>query len=179
MKNLKIKLVPKCRVNSGNIFMTIYRFVLILQWCRYQKFGPFGSPLAKIPNFYLQGSKIQKHAKIYNFSSKHNLLKKFWVGCSKIIPWVSIISCLFTISWKCNQAMPAQYENYENLLSHFFDKNFMKATFLQKKLLKSWFLEIFFRWEWISRFSTLCSVWRGEFDAKNPVGGLLMWKSSH
>ena len=31
VKNLKIKLVPKCRVNSGNIFMTIYRFVLILQ----------------------------------------------------------------------------------------------------------------------------------------------------
>ena len=48
--------------------------------------------------------------------------------------------------------------NYENLLSHFFGKNFVKATFLLKKSLNSWFDEIFFRWERISRFSTLCSV---------------------
>ena len=35
---------------------------------------------------------------------------------------------------------------FGNLLSHFFDKKFVKATFLWKKLLKSWFHEIFFRW---------------------------------
>ena len=42
------------------------------------------------------------------------------------------------------------------MLPHFLDKNFVKATFLLHKLLKSWFHETFFRWEWISRFSTLC-----------------------
>ena len=30
-----------------------------------------------------------------------------------------------------------------NLLSPFFDKNFVKATILRKKLLKSWFHETF------------------------------------
>ena len=47
------------------------------------------------------------------------------------------------------------WEKMELTLSHFFDKKFVKATFLSKKLLKSWIDEIFFRWEWISRFSTL------------------------
>ena len=42
------------------------------------------------------------------------------------------------------------------ILSHFFHKNFVKATVLLKKLLKSWFDEIFLRWEWIFHFSTLC-----------------------
>ena len=39
-----------------------------------------------------------------------------------------------------------------------FDKNFVNAFFMLKKLLKSWFHEIFFRWERISCFSTLCSA---------------------
>ena len=34
--------------------------------------------------------------------------------------------------------------NHGNLLSHFFFKNFVKATFLLKKSLKSWFDEMFF-----------------------------------
>ena len=45
--------------------------------------------------------------------------------------------------------------NYGNLLSRIFDKNFVKATFLLKKLLKNWFHGKKFRWERISRFSTL------------------------
>ena len=48
-----------------------------------------------------------------------------------------------------------QCKNYWNLLSNFFDKNFVKVIFLLKKLQKSWFHEIFFWWEWISSFSTL------------------------
>ena len=35
--------------------------------------------------------------------------------------------------------------NYGNILSHYFDKNFVKATFLLKQLLKSWFHKTFFR----------------------------------
>ena len=50
----------------------------------------------------------------------------------------------------------SQCGNYGNSLSHFFGRNFVKATFLLKKLLKSWFHEIFVLWERISRFSTLC-----------------------
>ena len=52
----------------------------------------------------------------------------------------------------------AQCENYGNSLSRIFDKNFVKATFLLKELVKSWFHKIFFRWERFSRFSTL---WNG------------------
>ena len=44
------------------------------------------------------------------------------------------------------------------IISHFFGRNFVKATFSLEKLLQSWFHEIFFRWESISRFCTLCSV---------------------
>ena len=40
-----------------------------------------------------------------------------------------------------------QCENYVNLLPHFFDKNFVKTTLLLKKSSKSWFHEIFFRWQ--------------------------------
>ena len=38
-------------------------------------------------------------------------------------------------------------------------KYFVKAMYLPKMFLKSWFREIFFRWEWISCFSTLCVVY--------------------
>ena len=38
----------------------------------------------------------------------------------------------------------SQCGNYENLLSPFFDKNFVKGTPSLEKLLKSWFHEIFF-----------------------------------
>ena len=41
------------------------------------------------------------------------------------------------------------------IYSHIFDKNFVKATFYK---VTSWFHEIFFRWEWISRLSTLWNV---------------------
>ena len=50
----------------------------------------------------------------------------------------------------------AQCGNCRNSLSHSFDKTFVKSTVLLKKLLKSWFDEIFFQWERISHFSTLC-----------------------
>ena len=55
----------------------------------------------------------------------------------------------------------AQCGNYGNSLSHYFGKNFVKVTYLLKKILKSWFDEIFFQWERISRFSTLW--WCGNF----------------
>ena len=42
----------------------------------------------------------------------------------------------------------------------FFDKSFVKPTVLLNKLLKCWFHEIFFRWERISKISTVCIyVW--------------------
>ena len=44
---------------------------------------------------------------------------------------------------------------YGNLLSRIFDKNFVKTTFLLKKLIKNWFHEKNFG-ERISCFSTLC-----------------------
>ena len=58
-----------------------------------------------------------------------------------------------------------QCGNYVNLLSHFFAKNFVKTTFLLMNLLNSWFDEIFFRWEIISCFSTLCVTYSVEITA--------------
>ena len=52
-----------------------------------------------------------------------------------------------------------QYGNYGNSLSRIFGKYFVKVMDLLNKLLKSWFDEIFFRWEWISRFSTLWVIY--------------------
>ena len=52
----------------------------------------------------------------------------------------------------------AQCGNYGILVSHFFGKNFVKATVLPNKSLKSWFDEIFFQWDQIFHFSTLCSA---------------------
>ena len=54
---------------------------------------------------------------------------------------------------------PVYYGNSGNSLSHLFDKKFVKITFLlKKKLLKRLFHEFFFRWERISRFSTVCAL---------------------
>ena len=47
----------------------------------------------------------------------------------------------FCISWLW--ILYSQCGNYGNLLSHFFDKNFVKATFLLKKILKSWLDDFF------------------------------------
>ena len=48
-----------------------------------------------------------------------------------------------------------QCGNYGKSLSCIFDKNFVKSMVLLKKWLNSWFDEFIFRWERISRFSTL------------------------
>ena len=47
-------------------------------------------------------------------------------------------------------------EIYYHRLSHFFDDNFVKLTFILNKLLRIWFHEILLQWEEIFRFSTLC-----------------------
>ena len=53
-----------------------------------------------------------------------------------------------------------QFGNYGNSLLHIFGKNFVKVMVLLNKLLNSWFDEICFWWEGISRFSTMCTVWQ-------------------
>ena len=53
------------------------------------------------------------------------------------------------------QVRNPQCGNCRNSLSHFFRKNFVKTMVLLKKWLNSWFDEIFFQWERISRFSTV------------------------
>ena len=56
----------------------------------------------------------------------------------------------------------------KNYLSHFFVKNFVKATVLQNKLLKSWFHEIFFWWERIPVITTVshCGKTRNSLSPK-------------
>ena len=58
--------------------------------------------------------------------------------------------------WKMHKFSVHSVETTENHC-HFFDENFVKATFLLKKLVKRWFDEIFFRWEYIFHFTTLCT----------------------
>ena len=45
--------------------------------------------------------------------------------------------------WKNDETHTAKCGNCGNLLGHFFEKNFVKVTFLLKKILQSWFDEIF------------------------------------
>ena len=54
--------------------------------------------------------------------------------------WVTEKFYNFHIAW-------AQCGNYGNSLSQIFDKNYVKAMVLLKKLLNSWFDEFFFQWE--------------------------------
>ena len=65
----------------------------------------------------------------------------------------------------------AQCVNYENSLSHFFDKTFVKATFLLKKLLKSWFHDLFFVRVNILFFHTVyCLVAKLFLRYRRPLG---------
>ena len=58
---------------------------------------------------------------------------------------------MYTVFFTCG--------NYGNSLSHFFDKNFVKATFLLNKLLKRWFDEFFLVRENFPFFHTvLCKL---------------------
>ena len=57
---------------------------------------------------------------------------------------------------------PHYCEDYGNLFSDFFDKNFVKMTFLLNQLLKICFDEIFHQWDCILRFSTLWNVEKGK-----------------
>ena len=54
--------------------------------------------------------------------------------------------CEHSTVWKLRKftLTHSQCGNCRNSLSHFFGKNFVKATFLLKKLVKRWFDEIFF-----------------------------------
>ena len=84
----------------------------------------------------------------------------------KIISWIcfflrcisrfhEIFSSILVYSTTYTTKQVLQCGNFGNSLSHIFDKNFMKTTFLLRKLLKRWFDEIFFRFEWIFHFITL------------------------
>ena len=59
-----------------------------------------------------------------------------------------------------NSVEKSQCGNYGNSLSRIFGKNFVKVTVLLNKVLKSWFDEIFYKWERISRFSTLWKYYK-------------------
>ena len=77
------------------------------------------------------------------------------VGLSWLEKFFSNKSCYFS-AWQKKKKeedffplfiLDTQCENYGNLLSRFFDKIFVIATFWVKTLLKCWFHEIFSQWE--------------------------------
>ena len=142
LKKLKIQMVPKCKINSENIFTIIYRFVLILQWCRYQKFGPFGSPLA---NFHPQGSKIQNMQKSTIFLQNTTFWKLFGLGALKSFPgWALSAVCLQSAE---NVIKPCQHSM--KIVEIYFHTFFTKISWKQRfyliiNLLINWFHEIFF-----------------------------------
>ena len=61
------------------------------------------------------------------------ILKSIWESRVWLIQWMKLVlkNC-----WKIIEECP-QCGNYGNLLLHLFDENFVKVTFLVKKLLKS------------------------------------------
>ena len=66
--------------------------------------------------------------------------------------------------------------NYRKLLSHFFDKKIVKATFLRKKLLKSWFHEISFAVR--VNFSVFHTVCYQTLMLENPLFCQFVWVNS-
>ena len=66
--------------------------------------------------------------------------------------------------WNGKYFLIPQCGNYRNSLSHFFRKNFVKAMDLLKKLLKSWFDELFlwFCWKIINFPNFHFTVWKNE-----------------
>ena len=113
----------------------------------------------KLPIFAILGS--LNFVNLVNFSYKK--CKNSWKSnfrasnCAKMVVFgpqkspTSISRKMWVIETHCG--------NYRNSLSRLFNKNFVKATILLKKILKSWFHGIFFQWERISRFSTLCTLY--------------------
>ena len=60
--------------------------------------------------------------------------------------------------------------NYRNYPSHFFRKKFVKAMVLLKKLLNSWFDEIFSVWQNFSFFHIYCALlWWKNFVKSIPM----------
>ena len=75
-----------------------------------------------------------------------------------------------------------QCENYGNLLSYFFDKNFVKAPFTEK-ILKSWFDAIFSQWEWIMYiqfcwFHEIFFRWERIFEVFTPQCGTTIYSAA-
>ena len=67
--------------------------------------------------------------------------------CQNIFREINVLLKNFTMNCLTKKLDGAQCGNYGNLLSRIFGKIFVKVTGLLKKLLNSWFDEIFFWWE--------------------------------
>ena len=98
-------------------------------------------------------TKFLYHLKFISWNQLHSKLFTEEVVFTKIFQ--KIVVQKFRKNPQCETA---QCGNYCDLVSHIFGKNFVKLTVLLKKLLKSWFDEIFFWWDQIFRFSTLWTV---------------------
>ena len=87
-----------------------------------------------------------------------------WKTCTKMGRYGLIGNTIFSTKQVLflNKAfqflLRTQCGNYGNLLSRFFNKNFVKATHLLNKSLKSWFDRKKFQWDWIFHFSTVCGT---------------------
>ena len=90
-----------------------------------------------------------------NFFSISFFLFFFGIEIGKLYFKKSVSRNFINLATAQSTVCGTQCGNCRNSLSHFFRKNFVKAMVLLKKLLNSWFDEIFFQWERISRFSTL------------------------
>ena len=82
-----------------------------------------------------------------------------WQFNAKNVRFVESCRCMHLIH--STEISGSQCGDYENSLSRIFGKNFVKVTVLLNKLLKSWFDEIFFWWDWerIPVISTQCGFY--------------------
>ena len=114
----------------------------------------------KVPQFTWKLCKRRRMAaKLCQIDVKEwrSIADENWLKMPKT--WIS----LQKITWKrfrwLRRMAPAakfcQCGNSGNLLSWYFGKNFVKAPFLLKKLLNSWFDLIFLRWDYVFHFTTL------------------------
>ena len=106
-------------------------------------------------------SNIEMFRKICDKNGK--ITKKILRKCRLLLMYRSTVCLIWKLCLKKLQCCQLLWNwispvwKLQNLLSHYFNKWFVNATYAFKKgVSKCWFHEISIWWEKISRFSTLC-----------------------
>ena len=76
---------------------------------------------------------VHKYYTVLNEESKTDLANDVGLGTTiSSVNYVDSLGTQSSMNSSLNRRLTSKCGNYENLLSHFFDKNFVKVTFFTK-----------------------------------------------